>query len=142
MSRGQPCLHWNQLLCLLMVICRMLSGLLKPNKRYVLTGIKLARVDCISSVLQISLFGVYLPTAFIHLSIAQYSSSSLFGVCFLCCSSLRPSPTAPLFFFLLSLPLPVSVIFLCGIQVLVHYSTALLVVLVLVFLFFPAEVTS
>lgn len=121
-----------------MVIRRMLSGLLKPNKRNVLTGIKLARVDCISSVLQISLFGVYLPTAFIHLSIAQYSSSSLFGVCFLCCSSLRPSPTTPLFFFfffLLSLPLPVSVIFLCGIQVLVHYSTALLVVLVLVFCF-------
>lgn len=40
----------------------------------VLTGIKFARVDCISSISKISFFGVYLPTAFIHLSKAQYSS--------------------------------------------------------------------
>lgn len=42
--------------------------------KYVLTGIKFARVDCISSISKISFFGVYLPTAFIHLSKAQYSS--------------------------------------------------------------------
>lgn len=86
-------------------------------------GIKFARVDCISSILKISFFGVYLPTAFIHLSKAQYSSFLLVRVFFV----------ALFFFFLLSLPLPVSVIFLCGIEVLVHYSAALFVILVLVF---------
>lgn len=101
--------------------------------KYVLTGIKFARVDCISSISKISFFGVYLPTAFIHLSKAQYSS--FYGCVFFF--------FALFFFFLLSRPLPVPVIFLCGIEVLVHYSTALFVILVLsCFLFFPAEVTS
>lgn len=50
--------------------------------KYVLTGIKFARVDCISSISKISFFGVYLPTAFIHLSKAQYSSFLLVRVFF------------------------------------------------------------